>query len=584
MKLKLPLYICLSLAAGFSYSNGWCQGGIIIDTSAQENLTKAANLKTVKDNELFFDALKAKSHNDSKHARELLEQYVAVQPQSAAAYYELSRLYIEDKKIDKSEISIKKAVALVKDNKWYNEEYATILAVQGKYDEAATMMAAIADKEPSDINYTITASEYFEKAKKYTEAVAYLEKALVRSGSDEEVLLHKVQLYLHMNEVDKAALVIRQLISQDARNGKYYKLLGELYDNNKMPEKALEVYKNAEKAAPGDPAIEMGLSEHFLNVRDTVSFRKYAKKAILNNKLDIDTQMELLAAYMQNMTDSAQIVEGLPMMKQLLSQHPLHAMLIATYGEYLIQNHQAEAGIAELKRSLALKQSNFTVWQDLLNAYSEKTYADSLIKYSEKAIRLFPNQALAHYFNAVGHYNKKEYPGAVKALNRAIDMFPETDAKGLCDMYSFLADIYNTSKQYSRSDSAFDKALEFVPGNATVLNNYSYFLSERGKNLDKAEEMSKKSLGIRPNEPTFLDTYGWILYKKGEYEEAKNNIEKAVNANLQKADGALYDHLGDVYFKLNDKVKALQYWKKAKEKGSENPMLDKKISEGKLYE
>jgi hypothetical protein len=42
--------------------------------------------------------------------------------------------------------------------------------------------------------------------------------------------------------------------------------------------------------------------------------------------------------------------------------------------------------------------------------------------------------------------------------------------------------------------------------------------------------------------------------------------------------------LGNVYYKLGEKDKALENWKISKEKGNDDPQLDKKISEGKLYE
>jgi Tfp pilus assembly protein PilF len=117
-----------------------------------------------------------------------------------------------------------------------------------------------------------------------------------------------------------------------------------------------------------------------------------------------------------------------------------------------------------------------------------------------------------------------------------------------------------------------------------VLNNYSYYLSERGERLDVAKTMSEKSLHLRPDETTFLDTYGWILYKKGEYSKAKDAVQTAVNKGDKKADGTIFDHLGNIYYKLNDKEKAVYYWKIAKERGSDDPLLDKKIGEGKLYE
>ena len=151
-------------------------------------------------------------------------------------------------------------------------------------------------------------------------------------------------------------------------------------------------------------------------------------------------------------------------------------------------------------------------------------------------------------------------------------------------MYSLLADIYHSNKQDDQSDKSFEKAISLDPNNPTTLNNYAYYLSERGKKLDEAEKMSQKSLDMSPGVATFLDTYGWIQYKKGNYLKAKDFIQKAIDLAGAGADATLYDHLGNICYQLNDKSKAIDYWKKAKELGADDPMIDKKISEGKLYE
>jgi Tfp pilus assembly protein PilF len=144
--------------------------------------------------------------------------------------------------------------------------------------------------------------------------------------------------------------------------------------------------------------------------------------------------------------------------------------------------------------------------------------------------------------------------------------------------------VYYSAKQYTLSDETFEKALKLDPNNATVLNNYSYYLSERNIKLDEAEKMSQKSLELRPDEVNFLDTYAWIFYKKGDMEKARTYIMKAISLANGVNDATLYNHLGDVLFKQNEKAKAIEAWKKAKEKGSDDKNLDKKISEGKLYE
>jgi tetratricopeptide (TPR) repeat protein len=510
---------------------------------------------------------------------------VQARPESAAGFYELARIYNDEKNPEKAAESIKKALDLDPKNKWYKEAYANILAGDGNNLEAADIFAGLSKSEPQDPSYPLMAAEYYERAKKYSDALTYLDIALARNNSDEDILMHKAQLYLSMNDVDKAAEVVHQLIAKDPSNGKYYKLLGELYDNNKMPEKAAEAYKLAEKKLPNDAAVQLGLAEHYLKTGDSVSYKADVKKAITNLNLETEDQLKLLSAFGQSIiNDSVAAREELPLVRTLLQQHPNDPMVLAFYGEIMENNNQRDSAAAAYKKSIEIKPGNFSVWGKLLGMYLDRPYADSLIRYSAKAMRNFPNQAVVHYYNGIGHLNKQNYPVAIKAFNRAIDLQPESDKSALALMYSTLGEAYHSNKQYDLSDGAYEKSLQLEPNNETVLNNYSYYLSERGAKLDEAEKMSKKSLELRPGEATFMDTYGWILYKKGDYEKARTYVQKAIDAAGAHADATLYNHLGDIYYKLGNKEKALENWKLAKSKGGDDSQLDKKITEGKLYE
>jgi len=550
------------------------------DTIASPKLNRSAETDA-----LFFDAIKAKETEDDKQAVELMEKFVAAKPKEPAGWYELAKIFRNAQHKDKALDYIRKAVDLDPANKWYKSEYASLLNELGKYDEAADIMADLVQSEPSDQEYPILAAEYYEKAKKFDEAIKYIDKALQRNGNDVEILMRKMQIYLELNDVNKAAETINQLIGSDPKNGKYYKMLGEIYDNNKQVDKGSAIFEKAIKLLPDDPSVQIGYADHFLKTGDTVSYKKYIRKAIINKEFDEDLQLKLLDAYLRNMpNDSFATAEGLPIVISLLEQHPNDADLLAFYGDLLDVAGKREQALDAYKKSLGINGSRFNVWLKLLQNYSDKKDADSLIKYSESALKMFPNQALASFYNGIGHFNKKEYPPAIKAINRAIDLQPESNPDFTAVMYSTLGDIYNVTKQYELSDNAFDKSLKFNAEDATVLNNYAYYLSERGKRLDDAEKMSLKSLEIRPGEATFLDTYGWILYKKGDYSGAKDYIEQAIRKANGASDATLFDHLGNIYSKLNNTDKAIDNWKIAKDKGCDNPLLDKKITEGKLYE
>jgi len=583
--MKLPIIITATLLVSLSSFIPGAHGqGVTVTTGDSVELSKAG--KNAKADELYFDAIKARLHDDNKQAKELLEQFVKDRPDVPAAFYELSKIYIDEKDNGKAAENIKIALSLDPDNKWYKEAYANILALDGNYVDAADIYGALAKSELQDPSYPIMAAEYYERARKFDESLTYLDMAITRTGVDEEdIMMHKVQIYLSMDQVDKAAAIVQQLINKEPGSGKFYKLLGELYDNNKMPEKAVANYDQALKKLPNDPAVQLGLAEHYLKTGDTISYKIYVKKAITNKDLESDDQLKLLTAYVQSMSsESVAATEGLPLVRDIVAQHPNDAVALAFYGEMLENANQRDSAIVAYKRSLEIKSSDFAVWGRLLTNYLDKQYADSLIKYSTKAMKLFPNQAIVHFYNGVGHLNKQNYPLAIKSMNRAIDMQPESDKEALALMYSTLGDAYHENKEDNLSDDAFEKALKIEPDNETILNNYSYFLAERGKKLDEAEKMSKKSLELKPGEPNYLDAYGWILYKKGDFEKAKTYVQKAIEAAGPKTESELYNHLGNIYFKLNNKEKAIESWKTSKEKGSDDPQLDKKIREGKLYE
>lgn len=559
-------------------------------TAQSVEITTADTVETeqgrkAKTDELFFDALKARKQEDNKHALILFKQFVSVRPEVAAAHFEMSKIYVEEKQIEQSLISIKKAINLDPSNKWYKETYAAILATSGKYSEAALAFAQLSDIDSKDDEFAISAAECYEKASMYAEALRYTDTAIARNIDDEELLMRKIQLHLKLNSVDKAAETAKKLIADYPKNGRYYKLLGDIYDNNKMPEKATSLYMEADKKLPNDASVQLGLASHYLKIGDTTQYKDYVRKAITNKNISSESQLELLKSYIQSMPDDVTALkEALPLIANLAKQEPDDAMIMEYYGNALEGSEYIDSAALMYKKSLAIKPGNFNVWGRLMICYLDKQYADSLIKYSEKAMRLFPNQAVTHFYNGVGYMNKNNYSSASKAILRAIDLQPDNETERLAQMYSTLGDVYYSNKEYSLSDEAFEKALSFDPNDASVLNNYSYYLSERGIKLDVAEKMSKKSLELRPGEATFLDTYAWILYKKGNYKDAKIYILKAIEAAKNINDGTLYEHMGDIVYKLNEKDKAIENWKKAKEKGSDGKYLDKKISESKLYE
>jgi tetratricopeptide (TPR) repeat protein len=129
---------------------------------------------------------------------------------------------------------------------------------------------------------------------------------------------------------------------------------------------------------------------------------------------------------------------------------------------------------------------------------------------------------------------------------------------------------------------AYDSALVYNPRNLNVLNNYAYYLSLAGSELDKALEMSRRTIEAEPENSIYLDTYAWILFLLERYEEAKAYAEKLIGLNEEMGSVELH-HCGDIYAKCGDIARAVEYWEKAAAAGDDSKILKKKIKKRKYY-
>ena len=146
--------------------------------------------------------------------------------------------------------------------------------------------------------------------------------------------------------------------------------------------------------------------------------------------------------------------------------------------------------------------------------------------------------------------------------------------------YDIIGDASHDQGAYEEAYQAYEKALQYHPDNISVLNNYAYYLSLERRDLDRAEEMSYRTVKAEPQNATYLDTYAWILFEKGNYAEARIYIDQVIKvAKEEEMSPEVLEHCGDIHALTDDLPGALEYWKRALEKGSESKLLKRKLSE-----
>lgn len=532
---------------------------------------------------LFYNGNKEKVLGNFDKASNLFESCIRRDPNSAAAMYELGSIYVRTGKLKEGIYFAKKASEIDGANIWYQLLLADAYAQSRDYDKSIKTYKEIIKLHPENIELYYEMSSIMLAAQQFSEAIEVYDQIEEIVGVVEEISLQKEMIYITLNKVDKAALELEKLIEKNPKEVRFYGMLAELYQANNMPEKALQTYEKLKAVDPNDPHIHLSLSNYYRSIGDREKSFAELQLAFSNERLGIDKKINILLSYYSIIQSFPELTDqALMLCKQLTETHPAEAKSHSIYGDFLYREKLVEEAREEYRAALELDGNRFIIWQQLLQINSELRDYDALLEESSKALELFPNQSILYLFNGIANIQKKTFVEAIDVLQKGIELTTENKIL-LSNFYSSLGDSYHSNKDTSKSDKAYDKALEFDPINKYVLNNYSYYLSQRGADLDRARDMSESANKLDPDNTSFQDTYAWILYKSEQYAEAKKWLEKALEGG-GKTRSTILEHYGDVLFKLGEVDNAVDYWKQAKERGDKSEELEKKITDRFLYE
>lgn len=163
-------------------------------------------------------------------------------------------------------------------------------------------------------------------------------------------------------------------------------------------------------------------------------------------------------------------------------------------------------------------------------------------------------------------YRDKRYQEAearYSAVLQAFDNEKPTAAvrEELRDARLILSNICLQLDRRGDAEEWLEQVLDEFPEDIGAANDLAYLWTERGEHLQRALTMIEHAVAAEPNNPAYIDSLGWVHYQLGRYAEAVKHLEKA--AAGKDTDGTILEHLGDAYFKLASRDKALQTWRQA---------------------
>ena len=552
-------------------------------SKSNELETKLFTKHDIDVNHYFVSANKEKLLGNTEDAIRLFKKCLQIDPNNAAAAYELCIIALNVNDFPSAEMYGRKAYTLNPDNEWYAIIFVESLQRNKKPGEAVKIYQKLLKSLPdrSDIYYDF--ADCYLRMNKSSEAIEVYNELEKTIGVNAELSLQKEKIYVRMGKLDKAVEEINKLIATAPEEAKYYGILAELYAANNMDSEAVDTYQKALKIDPDNAYINLSLSEYYRQKRDYPKGFIYLEKAFNSEELDIDSKVKILLSYYVVSEKSEELKQqSLALCDVLIKAHPKEAKAYSVAGDFYYRDKKLEKSKEYFSRAVELDKSKYVIWNQLLIIESELQQFTEMIKHGKEAVELFPNEPTVYLLLGIAYLQEKNPQEALIVLNQGKNMI--IDNKPLLgQFYANIGDAYYRTKQMEQSDEAYEEALKINPNDTYVLNNYAYYLSLRNVKLDKAEEMSKKSNELERDNASYNDTYGWILYGLGKYEDAKLWLEKAV-ANGAANNAVILEHLGDVYYRLNNNDIAMDYWIKAKKAGTGSDNLERKINEKKLIE
>lgn len=528
----------------------------------------------------FTEGVKAYILGHMDEAEDWFLKSYEITPDNAGLSYMLAQVYFKKEDNNQALLYATKAVKLDEKNEYYHLLLADIYREQANIGEAIDvykkMLSLFPEKEE---NYFNLASLYLYEGK--TEDALNIYRTIgEKFGKTPELSRQMQELFIRTDNPDAALAESKSLAETFPEESSYLLSYAELLVNYKKIDEAKKILQEVIKNDPNNPYSRFILAQIYKHEGNLEAFFREVNQVFQNPEMELDTKISLLAEISENSLSKDEKTGLIQLAQSLTEAHPDNAIAYATLAEIYSLNNLKEKAWKAFLKAKDLDNTNYNLWSTLIILDSELSKVDSMIAHSEQALEVYPNQSGMWYLNGSAYLQDEKYKKAAESLEQGKKIAGNNNQL-LLQFNILLGETYNNLKEYAQSDQSFDEALEIDKNNPHVLNNYSYFLSLRKENLQKALEMGEKLMKIAPENAAYLDTYAWVLYQLGRYEEAKTYLEKALEKTN---DGTIIEHYGDVLYKLGQTDKAVEEWDKARKSGQTSNLIDKKIKDKKLYE
>ena len=512
----------------------------------------------------FLEAIRLEQQSCYDEAFEMIRHCLDICPTAPSALYKSATYHFYLNNKEKALDALLKAVEYEPDNYWYRQTLASYYQTNREYDKAIAVLEEMQQQYPKRNGELLSALVgLYSHTQQYDKVIDALTRLELLMGKTEPISMEKARNYLLMGNKEGAFNEMEALVAEYPDNSYYQVVLAEAYINYGRIADEEPLLREVLREEPGYGPAQIMLMEYYKEQGDSSAYRAMVDTVLVSPSVTDEIKVKMLLQMITDKVDSAYLL-------QLFDLAMLQPQRSARMGHLCVQ-YMVSLGLSEervrpvLLRMLEVEPDHVQARLQLLSYAAKRQDMEEIVNVCSEAIDYCPEELDFYYYKALGLYQLKRMDEALATYHVAISQVTaESNSEQVSDIYTAMGDLYHQLGQANEAYLCYDSALVYNPTNILVLNNYAYFLSEENRQLDKAEQMSARTIKAEPQNATYLDTYAWILYRQERYDEALKYIEQALAADSVPSD-VLYEHAGDICYKLGDTERALEYWKLALE-------------------
>ncbi|HEV3168220.1 MAG TPA: tetratricopeptide repeat protein [Isosphaeraceae bacterium] len=272
--------------------------------------------------------------------------------------------------------------------------------------------------------------------------------------------------------------------------------------------------------------------------------------------------------------------EAAEVLEQILAKEPnqRNARLLLQLGLFRTQAGKTDAAVEAFREAHKLEPNDPEVLRGVSFGLNKAGKSDEALEIARGVLKVDPSSPPFNSIVGQCLIDAGKQDEAITHFKGLLERFPGND-----DLVKLarqmLSTIYVNMEDFAKGEAELEILLTKDPDDAGVNNDLGYLWADQGKNLDKAETMIRKAVAEDPSNYAYLDSLGWVLYKRGKAKEAFGQLERAAADEEGRKDATIFDHLGDVCFRLGENAKAKAAWEQAIKLASEAHPPDKRLSE-----